>query len=116
MATKQAAPEDFIFTEATFQGTPGDASAIAAEMDKITASREATQPIKSRTGGSTFKNPHGQKAWQLIDAAGLGPTALGERGVPMFNGIEIPVSRLSPVRIDRLGPDMWMEADVHGHR
>ena len=39
-------------------------------MDKITESREATQPIKSRTGGSTFKNPPGQKAWQLIDAAG----------------------------------------------
>ena len=44
--------------------------AIAAEMDKITESREATQPIKSRTGGSTFKNPPGDKAWQLIDAAG----------------------------------------------
>jgi UDP-N-acetylmuramate dehydrogenase len=64
------APEDFIFTEATFAGTPGDRAAIAAEMDKITESREATQPIKSRTGGSTFKNPPGQKAWQLIDAAG----------------------------------------------
>ena len=64
------APEDFIFTEATFAGTPGDCAAIAAEMDKITESREATQPIKSRTGGSTFKNPPGRKAWQLIDAAG----------------------------------------------
>ena len=51
-------------------GTPGDPAAIAAEMDKITESREATQPIKSRTGGSTFKNPPGHKAWQLIDAAG----------------------------------------------
>jgi UDP-N-acetylmuramate dehydrogenase len=64
------APEDFIFTEAVFQGRQGDRSAIAAEMDKITESREATQPIKSRTGGSTFKNPPGHKAWQLIDAAG----------------------------------------------
>jgi UDP-N-acetylmuramate dehydrogenase len=64
------APDDFIFTRATFQGTPGDRAAIAAEMDKITESREATQPIKSRTGGSTFKNPSGGKAWQLIDAAG----------------------------------------------
>jgi UDP-N-acetylmuramate dehydrogenase len=64
------APEDFIFTEATFQAAPGDRATIAAEMDKITESREATQPIKSRTGGSTFKNPPGQKAWQLIDAAG----------------------------------------------
>jgi UDP-N-acetylmuramate dehydrogenase len=63
------APEDFIFTQATFAGSPGDPAAIAAAMDKITESREATQPIKSRTGGSTFKNPPGGKAWQLIDAA-----------------------------------------------
>jgi UDP-N-acetylmuramate dehydrogenase len=62
--------EDVIFTEATFQGVVGDATAIGAEMDKITESREATQPVKTRTGGSTFKNPPGQKAWQLIDAAG----------------------------------------------
>jgi UDP-N-acetylmuramate dehydrogenase len=64
------APEDFIFTEATFEGRAGDRVVIAAEMDKITESREATQPIKSRTGGSTFKNPPGHKAWQLIDKAG----------------------------------------------
>src|SRR5712691_11530438 len=64
------APDDVIFTAALFQGVPGDPGAIAAEMEKITESREATQPIKSRTGGSTFKNPPGGKAWQLIDAAG----------------------------------------------
>jgi len=64
------APDDIVFTQALFQGTPGDPAAIAAEMEKITESREATQPIKSRTGGSTFKNPPGHKAWQLIDAAG----------------------------------------------
>jgi UDP-N-acetylmuramate dehydrogenase len=62
--------DDVIFTEALFQGAPGDPAEIAAAMDKITESREATQPIKSRTGGSTFKNPPGRKAWQLIDAAG----------------------------------------------
>jgi len=64
------APDDIVFTQALFQGAPGDPAAIAAEMEKITESREATQPIKSRTGGSTFKNPPGHKAWQLIDAAG----------------------------------------------
>jgi UDP-N-acetylmuramate dehydrogenase len=64
------APDDVIFTQALFQGAPGDPATIAAEMGKITESREATQPIKSRTGGSTFKNPPGHKAWQLIDAAG----------------------------------------------
>ncbi len=62
--------EDVIFTQALFQGSPGDATEIAAEMDRITEAREATQPVKSRTGGSTFKNPPGHKAWQLIDAAG----------------------------------------------
>jgi UDP-N-acetylmuramate dehydrogenase len=69
--------DDVIFTEALFQGMPGDAAVIAAEMDKITESREATQPIKSRTGGSTFKNPPGRKAWQLIDAAGCRGLAVG---------------------------------------
>jgi len=64
------APEDWIFTEALFQGRPGDAAEIAAEMDSITERREASQPIKSRTGGSTFKNPPGGKSWQLVDAAG----------------------------------------------
>jgi UDP-N-acetylmuramate dehydrogenase len=63
-------PADYIFTQALYAGERGDPAAIAAEMDKITESREATQPIKSRTGGSTFKNPPGAKAWQLIDAAG----------------------------------------------
>ncbi len=55
------APDDYIFIQALFAGEPGDPSAIATDMDKITESREATQPIKSRTGGSTFKNPPGQK-------------------------------------------------------
>jgi UDP-N-acetylmuramate dehydrogenase len=64
------APDDYIFTQALFAGDRGDPAVIAAEMDKITESREATQPIKSRTGGSTFKNPPDRKAWQLIDAAG----------------------------------------------
>jgi len=73
--------EDIIFTEALFQGAPGDAGTIAAEMDKITEAREATQPIKSRTGGSTFKNPPGHKAWQLIDAAGCRGLRLGNAQV-----------------------------------
>jgi UDP-N-acetylmuramate dehydrogenase len=75
------APDDIIFTEALFQGSPGDPAAIAAEMDKITESREATQPIKSRTGGSTFKNPQGHKAWQLIDAAGCRGLRVGDAQV-----------------------------------
>src|SRR5262249_17027322 len=74
-------PEDVIFTQALFAGHPGEADRIAAEMDKITESREATQPIKSRTGGSTFKNPPDHKAWQLIDAAGCRGLAIGDAQV-----------------------------------
>ena len=71
------APEDLVFTQALFQGRPGDPTEISAAMDKITESREATQPIKSRTGGSTFKNPPGNKSWQLIDKAGMRGFAVG---------------------------------------
>jgi UDP-N-acetylmuramate dehydrogenase len=74
-------PDDIVFTQALLQGAAGDPSAIAAEMDKITESREATQPVKSRTGGSTFKNPPGQKAWQLIDAAGCRGLRIGDAQV-----------------------------------
>ena len=74
-------PEDFIFTSALFQGDPGDPAAIAAEMEQITEAREASQPVKSRTGGSTFKNPPGQKAWQLIDAAGCRGLVVGDAQV-----------------------------------
>jgi UDP-N-acetylmuramate dehydrogenase len=62
--------DDVVFTQAVLQGEAGDRQKIAAEMEAITEAREATQPVKSRTGGSTFKNPPGAKAWQLIDAAG----------------------------------------------
>jgi UDP-N-acetylmuramate dehydrogenase len=71
------AADDLIFTEAVFEGRPGNTADIMAAMDKITSSREATQPIKSRTGGSTFKNPIGLKSWQLIDAAGMRGFAIG---------------------------------------
>lgn len=71
------APDDLIFTSALLQGKPGDPAAIAAAMDRITESREATQPVKSRTGGSTFKNPQGHKSWQLIDQAGMRGFAIG---------------------------------------
>jgi UDP-N-acetylmuramate dehydrogenase len=74
-------PDDVIFTQALFQGEPGDPEAIAAEMNKITESREATQPIRSRTGGSTFKNPPGRKAWQLIDGAGCRGLVIGDAQV-----------------------------------
>ncbi len=65
-----ALPAGDIIVEAVFRGRPGDKAAITAEMARIAAEREAAQPLRSRTGGSTFKNPPGHKAWQLVDAAG----------------------------------------------
>lgn len=63
-------PEGDIVVEALFRARLGDKAVITAEMDRIAAEREASQPLRSRTGGSTFKNPVGHKAWQLVDAAG----------------------------------------------
>ena len=64
------APEDWIFVAARFAGEAGDAAAIAARMAEIRAAREASQPVRARTGGSTFANPPGHRAWELIDRAG----------------------------------------------
>lgn len=64
------AADEMIFVEALFQGREGVSADIHARMDEITASREASQPIRTKTGGSTFKNPEGHKAWMLVDQAG----------------------------------------------
>jgi UDP-N-acetylmuramate dehydrogenase len=56
--------------EAAFEGERGDPNEIRARMNALVEQRESTQPVKSKTGGSTFKNPQGHKAWQLIDEAG----------------------------------------------
>ncbi len=65
-----AVPSGAVVIDAIFRGTPGQPEAIGAEMDAIARAREESQPLRSRTGGSTFKNPPGHKAWALIDAAG----------------------------------------------
>ena len=70
-------PKGGIVTRARFHARPGDTTAIAARMAEIKAAREATQPVRARTGGSTFKNPPGHKAWELIDAAGCRGLTLG---------------------------------------
>ena len=59
-----------VVVSAIFRGVPGEPAAIQAEMDRIAAAREESQPLRSKTGGSTFKNPDGPKAWQLVDQAG----------------------------------------------
>ncbi|MCR9181133.1 MAG: UDP-N-acetylmuramate dehydrogenase [Erythrobacteraceae bacterium] len=72
-----ALPEGAIVVSSRFRGHPGDPAAIGAEMDRIAAAREASQPLRTKTGGSTFKNPEGKKAWELVDAAGCRGLTLG---------------------------------------
>ncbi len=70
-----------IFTHAVFQGVAGDSETIMAEMSDISKQRGKAQPINARTGGSTFKNPPGRKAWELIDAAGCRGLSIGDAQV-----------------------------------
>jgi UDP-N-acetylmuramate dehydrogenase len=70
-------PEGAVVVSATFRGHRAEPAAIQAEMDRISASREASQPLRSKTGGSTFKNPPGAKAWELVDQAGCRGLQLG---------------------------------------
>ena len=67
---KAQVADDLIFVEAVFEGTKDDPTTVKARMEALVEQRESTQPVRSRTGGSTFKNPPGHKAWQLIDDAG----------------------------------------------
>ena len=70
-------PDDWIFTAALFQGSPGEPAQILKEMEEVAEYREANQPIRDRTGGSTFKNPPGSSAWRLIDQAGCRGLSVG---------------------------------------
>jgi UDP-N-acetylmuramate dehydrogenase len=108
------APDDYVFTQALFAGERGDPAAIAAEMDKITESREATQPVKSRTGGSTFKNPPDHKAWQLIDAAGCrGLRQGGAQVSEMHCNFLINLGNASAADIETLGETVRRRVKDH---
>lgn len=72
-----ALPDGAIVVSARFKGHPGDPAEIGVEMDRIAAAREQSQPLRTRTGGSTFKNPPGRKAWELVDAAGCRGLKMG---------------------------------------
>jgi UDP-N-acetylmuramate dehydrogenase len=67
---RSGVPDDFIFVEAVLQGEAGNPEQVRARMNALVEQRESTQPVKAKTGGSTFKNPPGHKAWQLIDGSG----------------------------------------------
>jgi UDP-N-acetylmuramate dehydrogenase len=102
-----AAPADVFFTRALFQGHPGVRADIEAEMARITSSRAAAQPIREKTGGSTFKNPLGTKAWQLIDAAGCRGLRIGDAQVSTHHcNFLINVGAASAADIEALGEEV----------
>ena len=111
-------PGDWIFTEALYQGTPGEQAAILKEMSEVADYREANQPIKERTGGSTFKNPHGDSAWKLIDAAGCRGLRIGGAQVSQMHcNFLINDRSASAEDIERLGETVRARVrDASGHR
>jgi UDP-N-acetylmuramate dehydrogenase len=100
-------PDGAVVVEALFAGTPGDPAAIGAEMDRIAAEREASQPLRSRTGGSTFKNPDGHKAWALVDAAGCRGLRRGDAQVSEKHcNFLLNLGGASAADIEALGEDV----------
>jgi len=100
-------PAGAVVVEALFEGTPGDPAAIGAEMDRIAAEREASQPLRSRTGGSTFKNPEGHKAWALIDAAGCRGLRRGDAQVSEKHcNFLLNLGNASSAEIEALGEEV----------
>jgi UDP-N-acetylmuramate dehydrogenase len=97
-------PADWIFSEALYQGTPGVQAQIQQQMEEVAEYREANQPIKERTGGSTFKNPPGSSAWKLIDQAGCRGLRVGGAKVSdMHCNFLINDRNASAEDIERLG-------------
>lgn len=104
---KSGVPEDFIFVEAVFEGERGNADEIKARMNALVEQRESTQPVKSKTGGSTFKNPPGHKAWQLIDEAGCrGLTRGGAQVSEKHCNFLINLGDATAADIEGLGEDV----------
>lgn len=100
-------PVGAVVVEAVFRGSVGDPIAIGAEMDRIAAEREASQPLRSRTGGSTFKNPDGDKAWRLIDEAGCRGRRLGDAQVSEKHcNFLLNLGQASATDIEQLGEDV----------
>jgi len=100
-------PDDFIFVDAVFEGAQDDPVAIRTRMETLVAQREATQPVKTRTGGSTFKNPLGHKAWQLIDGAGCrGMIRGGAQVSPLHCNFLINTGNASAGDIEALGEEV----------
>jgi UDP-N-acetylmuramate dehydrogenase len=100
-------PDGAVVIAATFRGEPGEPVAIQAEMDRIAAEREASQPLRSRTGGSTFKNPAGHKAWALVDAAGCRGLRRGDAQVSeKHTNFLLNLGSASSAEIEALGENV----------
>jgi len=109
-------PEGAVVIDAVFGGEPGDPEAIGAEMDAIARAREESQPLRSRTGGSTFKNPHGHKAWALIDAAGCRGLTMGDAQVSEKHcNFLLNLGSATSADIEALGEEVRRRVDAKSH-
>lgn len=100
-------PDGAVVVEALFEGRPGERDAIAAEMIRIAEEREATQPTRTRTGGSTFKNPPGTKAWVEIDGAGCRGLRIGDAQVSEKHcNFLLNLGNASAAEIEALGEEV----------
>jgi UDP-N-acetylmuramate dehydrogenase len=109
-----AVPSDWIFTGSTFRGTSGDRAEIAQRLAEIRAAREASQPIRARTGGSTFANPPGHQAWQLIDSAGCRGLRRGDAMVSeKHTNFLINTGNATAAEIEGLGEEVRRRVQDH---
>jgi len=109
-------PAGAVVVEAVFRGVPGDPEAIGAEMDAIARAREESQPLRSRTGGSTFKNPPGHKAWALIDAAGCRGLTIGDAQVSEKHcNFLLNLGSATSAEIEGLGEEVRRRVEAKTH-
>ena len=109
-------PEGAIVIDAVFTGDPGEPDAIGAEMDAIARAREESQPLRSRTGGSTFKNPPGHKAWALIDAAGCRGLRMGDAQVSEKHcNFLLNLGSATSAEIEALGEEVRHRVEAKSH-
>jgi UDP-N-acetylmuramate dehydrogenase len=107
-------PDGAVVVSAVFRGKRGDPAAIQAEMDRIANAREESQPLRSKTGGSTFKNPAGQKAWALVDAAGCrGMTRGGAQVSEKHTNFLLNLGDATSADIEGLGEDVRAKVKAH---
>ena len=109
-------PKGAVVVEAVFRGTLGDPMAIGAEIAAIARAREESQPLRSRTGGSTFKNPAGHKAWALIDAAGCRGLTMGDAQVSEKHcNFLLNLGSATSAEIEALGEEVRRRVEAKTH-